>query len=331
MVENLSVYESVKRWMTRLEKKSKSMDFSRSQTQRAALFWLKKYCIFLKTNPDQLIAERARQVQEKNPTIKRQHEDYVESFVVSLKNEGYAPNSVAVAQGLISSFYKASHVGLEEIDPVRVYNIRSFKVPQVKDLKKMCALAERDRDTALKAWILCQSESGLAIEDLLSLSWNQLSSEFGTIKRQMEKGIVPIHIEVRRQKTSERTDSFFGPNAISALKEYVADNGGSLNGKIFRMSIRSIQAKVKNIAIRSKVATVAFPITPHKLRDFFNTYMKLAGVNEAIVERWMGHSIGKVRGAYLVTGKDDRVEGIPISKLAEVYMQAYPTIDITLA
>ena len=140
---------------------------------------------------------------------------------------------------------------------------------------------------------------------------------------------MPIHIEIRRGKTGERTDSFFGPNAVEALKEYLGANGGSMTGTIFRMSIRSIQAKVKDLAIRAKVATVGFPITPHKLRDFFNTYMKLAGVNEAIVERMMGHSIGKVRGAYLVMGKDDKAEGIPISKLAEIYMQAYPTIDIT--
>ena len=142
MVENLEVYESVKRWMTRLEKKSRRADFSKSQTRRAAFFWLKKYCNFLKSNPDELIHERAMQVQDKNPTIKRQHEDYLESFVVSLKKDEYAPNSVAVAQGLISSFYKASHVAFQEVDPVKAYNVRTFKVPQVKDLKKMCGLAD---------------------------------------------------------------------------------------------------------------------------------------------------------------------------------------------
>lgn len=329
LVENLEVYEAVKRWMTRLEKKSRRADFSKTQTKRAALFWLKKYCNYLKTNPDELIHRRAVQVQDKDPTIKRQHEDFVESFVVNLKNDGYAPNSIATAQGLVSSFYKASHVGMEELDPVRAFNVRTFKVPQVKDLKKMCALADRDHDVALKAWCLCQANCGLAIDDLLSLKWNQLSSEFGTIRHQLEKGIMPIHIEIRRGKTGERTDSFFGPNAVEALKEYLAMNGGSMTGTLFNMSVRSIQAKVKSLAIRAKVATVAFPITPHKLRDFFNTYMKLAGVNEAIVERWMGHSIGKVRSAYLVMGKDDKAEGIPISVLAKTYLDAYDAIDIT--
>jgi len=73
------------------------------------------------------------------------------------------------------------------------------------------------------------------------------------------------------------------------------------------------------------------PITSYNLRKFFNTYMKLSGVNESIVERWMGHSIGKVRSAYLITGSGEGGQGtgIPVSKMAEIYMNAYPTIDIT--
>lgn len=338
---NLEVYASVQRWMTRLEKKSKSGDFSKSQTKRAFLFWLGKYCMFLttynnpnskdkpKTNPDSLIMEREQQVQDNSPMIKRRHEDYVESFVVKLKNDGYAPNSVSMAQGAISSFYSANHLGLIELDTVRAHNIRTFKVPQVSELKKMCILADKEGDLVIEAWILCQSNSGLSITDLLTLNWNQQSSEFGTIRHQIEKGITPIHIEIRRQKTGERTDSFFGPNAIEALKKYTLSNGGSMNGRIFKISVRSIQAKVKNLAIRAKVTTDSFPITPHKLRDYFDTYMTLAGVNHELVKRMMGHSLGKVRGTYLTLGSNKQMEGIPISKLAEIYMKAYPTIDIT--
>jgi len=118
------------------------------------------------------------------------------------------------------------------------------------------------------------------------------------------------------------------------LKEYLELNGGS--GRIFRspsnpkkgMSARSIEQQVKAIAIKAKVATKETPITPYSFRKFFNTNLKYAGVNEAIVEMMMGHSIGRVRGAYLVTGAGGSMSGMPISKLAEVYMQAYDSIDI---
>jgi len=322
LVENLLVYESVKRWLQKLTVNSKSMDFSQSQTQRAAIFWLKNYCNYLKTNPDTLIRQRATDLESTVQIVKRKHEEMLEGYILHLKNEDYAPNTVAVATGLIRSFYKANYAQIVEVKTPRSYNIRAFKVPTVKDLKAMATKA----DPAIKAWILCQANSGLANTDLLSLSGSTTSSEYGTIKTQLKKGLVPIHIEIRRQKTGEKTDTFLGPNAIDALHAYL--NEGE-NGRLFHMSMRSIQQKVKALGIKSKVATNEVPVTSYSMRKFFNTQMKYAGVNESIVELMMGHSIGKVRSAYLVTGSGDVGTGIPVSKLAEIYMKAYPTIDIT--
>jgi len=333
---DLEVYETIKKWLTKLEAKSRGMDFSKSSTKRAGLYWLGKYLKFLSTtperptNPDVLIAERLEQQATSNLQTKRKQEEFFEEWIVQLKREEYAPNSIATATGLIRSYYKSNYAPLQEVSTVRPYKVRSFKVPTVKELKKMCDIA----DLPIKAWMLAQKDCGLANGDLLSLSLNNLSSEFGTIKTQLKKGIVPVHIQIRREKTGERTDSFFGPNSIKVLKEYLELNGGS--GRIFRspsnpkkgMSARSIEQQVKAIAIKAKVATKETPITPYSFRKFFNTNLKYAGVNEAIVEMMMGHSIGRVRGAYLVTGAGGSMSGMPISKLAEVYMQAYHSIDI---
>ena len=38
----------------------------------------------------------------------------------------------------------------------------------------------------------------------------------------------------------------------------------------------------------------------HGQRKYFNTWMKLARLNETLVEYWMGHSLGKVRGAHFI-------------------------------
>lgn len=332
LITNISEEESVKRWVQKLTVNSKSMDFSQSQTQRAAIFWLKKYCNYLKMKPDEIIKLRTADQESKVQIVKRKHEELLEGYIIYLKNKGkdeeknigYSPNTVAVATGLVRSYYKANYAPIIEVKTPRSYNIRAFKVPTVKDLKAMAKKA----DPAIKAWILSQKDSGLANTDLLSLTGSTASSEYGTIKAQLKKGIVPIHIEIRRQKTGEKTDSFLGPNAIEALKECVAEGE---NGRLFRMSMRSIQQKVKALGINSHVATNEVPVTSYSLRKFFNTYMKLAGVNESIVEKMMGHSIGKVRSAYLITGSGEGGQGtgIPVSKMAEIYMSAYPTIDIT--
>jgi integrase len=330
---DLEVYETIRKWLTKLEAKSRGLDFNKSSTKRAGLYWLGKYLKFLSTtperptNPDALIAERLEQLATSNLQTKRKQEEFFEEWIVQLKREEYAPNSIATATGLIRSFYKSNYAPLQEVSTVRPYKVRSFKVPTVKELKKMCDIA----DLPIKTWMLAQKDCGLANGDLLSLSLNNLSSEFGTIKMQLKKGIVPVHIQIRREKTGERTDSFFGPNSIKVLKEYIELNGGS--GRIFRSPSnpkkgRSIEQQVKAIAIKAKVATKDVPITPYSFRKFFNTNLKYAGVNEAIVEMMMGHSIGRVRGAYLVTGAGGSMSGMPISKLAEVYMQAYQSIDI---
>ena len=315
------VYESVKRWTTKLQAKSRSLDFSKSSTKRSGIFWLKRYCKHLKTNPDALIADRMKTLESTNEMIRRKHEEFVEEFSIMLQDKGYAPNSVAQAVGMIRSFYKANYSELKEVATVTPYTVRASKVPTLKEVKKMCKKA----DIPTKTWILCQFNSGLGNTDLLSLRLSNLSSEFGTVKTQLKKGIVPIHVEIRRQKTGERTDSFFGPNAIEALNEYVNLKN---RGRIFRMSVRSIQQKVKRAAIKAKVATKQVPVTPYSLRRAFNTLMKLAGMNEALVERMMGHSIGRVRSAYLITGRDEHISGIPISRLAEEYMKHYRAIDI---
>lgn len=324
LIDNILNEDSVKRWVQKLTVNSKSMDFSQSQTQRAAIFWLRNYCNYLKLKPDAIIKSRTADLESTVQIIKRKHEEMLEGYILHLKNEGYAPNTVAVATGLVRSWYKSNYAQIIEVKTPRSYNIRAFKIPTVKDLKAMAEKA----DPAIKAWILCQTNCGLANIDLLSLNGSTVSNEYGTIKTQLKKGTVPIHIEIRRQKNGEKTDSFLGPNAIDALQEYLA---GGENGRLFHMSMRSIQQKVKALGINSKIATNEVPVTSYCLRKFFNTYMKLAGVNEAIVEKMMGHSIGKVRSAYLVTGSGEGGQGtgIPVSKMAEIYMAAYPTIDIT--
>jgi integrase len=336
LVKDISENASVKRWFQKLEVNSKSMDFSQSQTQRAALFWLTKYYLYTKKTPDELISERTIDLESPSQLVKRKHEEILEGYILYLKNKGkdqqknigYSPNAVAVGIGLVRSWYRANYCPIVEVKTPRSYNVRAFKVPTVKDLKIMAAKAEADSNPAIKAWILSQANSGLANTDLLSLCGSTSSSEYGTIKTQLKKGVSPIHIELRRQKTGEKTDSFLGPNAIDALQEYLSSGE---NGRLFRMSMRSIQQKVKALGINAHVATNEVPITSYNLRKFFNTYMKLAGVNESIVERWMGHSIGKVRSAYLITGSGEggQGEGIPVSKMAEIYMKAYPAIDIT--
>lgn len=323
MVENIIVYESVKRWMRKLQAGSASLHFEESSTYRAGLYWLKQFCNYHKTNPDSLILDRKGTMKSIKEEDQRKHEEMVEDFIIHMRRDGKAPNTINTAIGLIRSFYADNYVDLKKVDTVKGGTVRHSRTPIPEDIRKMAKIAE----LPAKTWLLSQKDCGLANVDLFLLRYETLSSEYGTIKTQLKKGTCPIHIEVKRGKNSERVDTFLGPNAIEALQEY---SQNATTGKLFRFAPRSIQFWIKGLGIKAKVATRQVPITPYSLRRFFNTRMKaVANVNSDIVELWMGHSIGKVRGGYLNIGSDV-VSGLPISELAKKYMDAYWAIDIRL-
>ena len=331
---NPEVYDAVKKWMLDLESGWDSdTPFYKSSTRRSALFWLKKYCKILETNPDWLIRGRLDDLQSNNPQIREKHEDHLVTFLVTLKREDYASASIATGVGMVRSFYSANKVPLGKVRSVKIRPKRHYKIPNIKELKKMCKVA----DLATKTWILCQKDCGLANGDLIALNLQTKSSEYGTIRKQLNKNDGFIHIEINREKTQERVDTFFGPNSIESLTEYI---GSRRTGIFFDKSMRTFQHNVSASALRARVTTKDFPITPYCFRRFFNITMKygaperdppIPGANEAIVERMMGHSIGRVRSAYMPSGRTSTFEGMPISNLAKVYMMTYPAIDITKA
>ena len=332
------VYLSVKRWLKRLQLKSRSSNFGDCETRKAAMFWLTKYVNWLKKcnqnampdrplniDPDRIILSRKETVKSEDEASRRLHEEYVEDFAIYLQNvktkktpNGYAPKSIATGIGLIRSFYKTNYYALKEVTTPPSPPIREFKVPTKKELSKMCRLA----DPIIGTWMKCQKDCGLRINDLLSMTFDRKSREFGTIEKQLKNGQIPVHVEFGMisgtGKTGQATDTFFGPNAIDAINKNITI---TRSGRIFKTCKTSIQQRIKSTAIRAKVGTKTIPVTSHCLRKFFNTRLKLDEMQNDLVERMMGHSIGAVRSAYLNT---------PVSELAEVYMKHYSALDLNV-
>lgn len=102
---------------------------------------------------------------------------------------------------------------------------------------------------------------------------------------------------------------------MQALNEYVFWD----KPKLFGVTDRHMAFMVKKIAVKAGVGSAEASIRLYSFRKFFNTYMVLAGVASSLTEYWMGHSLGRVRGAYLVP---------PVQEQVKVYLKVYPTIDI---
>lgn len=313
-----SDFESSRRWMDRLKARRKGS----ASTQRVFFYYLARFCHFTRKNPDQLIAERRHHLKSDDDFVRRRHEEWAEKFSAHLREKGAASNTVATAIAAVRSFYKSNYVPLVDVCVATPYPVRQTKVPTLEELKAMVDVCEDEQDTLTKAWLLCQAESGMSNVDVHKLELQSRwchSVEFGYIGKQLKKGTIPLHIHIVREKTMASGlgwyDTFFGKNAVASLNEYVDFS----KPRLFDVSDRTIQLKLREISIKAEVGTEEAPVRPYDLRKFFNTRLKLAGMNETLVEYMMGHSLGRVKGAYFVP---------PVIELRKVYAQYYPYMSI---
>jgi len=317
--KNIESFDSIQRWMHKLKTKYAG-DFDDSSTKRNTLYYMKRFCEMLGMDPDEIIGQRRADRKDDDPLIRKRHEEFVEKFNMLIRETGTV-NSAQTATGHIMSFYKWNNEKLSVLSIPKGAPTRISKVPDPSELARICAAADKKRDVELKAWILCQAESGIANIDLFALTLKNISPEFGTLNTQLENGQTPIHIHIVRHKKPGLGpyDTFFGENAVETLKNYLESKPKSQTERIFNFSDRYLQTRVIKVAYMAGVGTDDLPVRPYSFRKFFNTQMRMAGVNETVIEYWMGHALGKVRGAYFVP---------PVQQQIEIYNQAYPGINI---
>ena len=311
-MENLEVYDAVKRWHLKLRTKSGR----ETSTQRV---WDHYLNIFLEKvahkDPDELIAERRQHLKSDDQLIRRQHEELVTKFVSELQSQGAPSNTVKTAVAGIRSFYSANYVDLTTIETPRGISVRTVRIPTPEHLRAVCEVA----DPMTKAYVLCAKDCGMSISDMLRLSLDWESPLYGSLKQQLAEGRTPLHLHVVREKTAISFNTFLGPDAIQSLKEYQPSTS-----TLFTCTDKTIRNRLKTA---SRKAKLGYTLQSHAIRKFFNTYMKLAGVNEALVETWMGHSLGGVRGAYFMPQTEESV--LPrIEDMAKVYMENYKAIKV---
>ena len=147
---------------------------------------------------------------------------------------------------------------------------------------------------------MCQAQSGLGVSDLLGLT-------YGHVRQQLDDGKDHIHLRLLRGKEKQLGyfDTFFGAQAVGYLRKYV-ESRKSLHDedRLFPISPRGCNKVLETLSKRAKLP---FTVSTHLLRKFFNTYMKL-GVGSDYVELWMGHSIGRVKGSYMMGSPEAQLE-----------------------
>jgi integrase/recombinase XerD len=217
----------------------------------------------------------------------------VAAFVVSLKERGYAPATVARKTAAVKSFF---HFLLAEgaigVDPTE--GIDSPKVGRVLPR----AISEREVDALLeqpgklntpeamrdRAMLQLLYATGMRVTELVSLNLDDINLQAGYVRclgRGPKERLIPIH-----------------PEAAAAVADYLQGARNQLlrrrhepalflNHRGERLTRQGFWLIVKAY---SKAANIETEITPHTLRHTFAAHMLTSGADLRSLQELLGHA-----------------------------------------
>ncbi len=308
---DLNSQDSVNRMLTSISaKKGRAVSES---TRKTYFIYIQRFCDFCGETPDKLIEERKSDWKSDDVFTRRRHEEKLKEFAGYLREEGYSSNTIATATGAIKSLYTHNYHPMIEVNIPSGRAVREYKIPTKEELAQVIGLAHMPWHGAFMTFT---KDCGISLQDMLSLKLGDGSQVYGSIKDQLKKGQVPIHLNITREKTQFKYHSFLGEDSFEMLNNYtISADRDSHNKRLFPYTDSTIQDAMK--ALGEKLGWTSF--TPYSLRKWFRTQLTLSNVNEALIETMMGHSLGKVKEAYLVP---------PPQKLIEIYQKHYHALKL---
>jgi len=303
---------------------------------------IRRYLEFTGLSPKELIEEAERDRRSSNQDIKiGTPENRVREFGEWLKGvkgrfgKPLSLSEINIMCTAVHRFYKVNgykiNVPLPKVKHKRENLKERLTREEVKRLVSACRLA---RD---KAIVLCLFQSGLRVSDLIKLN-------VGDVKPQIDAGKEIVTLHLVDEKEGNEFHTFFGHEAIEALKEYfrVREEGTkevegeelTYGSPLFsgqrggRLGKHGIEALFRTLAVNSGLVSKERleecdqnPVRPHALRAAFSTQLRVGGVSDDFVDYMMGHKL-PFDSAYFLARLDE---------LEEQYKKAEPRISIAEA
>ena len=292
------------------------LDTKKSSTGTAYTTCLKRFRAFYPRGLDGFISEIEAEIQgnQGKPLAERVRpgEATIRSYVKWMEEKGYANKSVRQAVAALQSaldYYgitvSTKHIELPPDRPMKENDKHPWTLDQVRQFVEA---ADYLRD---KCYILFQVQSGLSIGDILNLN-------YGDIRREYEKGIIPLAIEGYRQKTGVQIRTFVGHDTVSYLRLYLQSRQNLTNDSpLFTMlgSEERATPDAVNKMLRKYAYRLSFiydedmengysPARPHSLRAAFRS--RLTGKMDGdLIEMFMAHDIGQEKSTYINQPIDD--------------------------
>jgi len=274
--------------------------------------YIDRLAYFLKwsrLDPDGLIAlAKAEPVKVKN---------LLNEMIVAWEKKGRSRQYTSATFRTVISFLRENEVQMAVRGP-KVFTRSKKRTVTIEEIRRLMQFA----NLRLRAFVACMKDCGMAPIDLLQL-------KYGDIRKDLEAGKVPIRISRIRHKTRQEFETFLGPDAVEYLGYYLDarrrgtekippekldDSSPLFAGEV--AGAFSDDALRSNFWRISKNAQTEWRL--YDLRKFFSTNLKASGVNDTLVEWWMGHKLSSSIDPYFFSPENQE----------SIYMGAYPRISL---
>lgn len=317
-LESDELEEDVRRWL-----ETKKNEGTRNVYKSA----FKRYQEFTGMTAEELKQEIDEEF-KKPPTERGSIEKRLKRWYQWLtKEKGLSENLGATYIGAIMSFYRFYNYRVNlsigrELKPSRKH--RRYNLT-TEDIRKLVNHAKTLRDRAI---ILTLAQTGMDVSTLCSLKVRD-------VWKGLEENEVPLRLSLTRRKENVEYDTFLHPEAIDAIRAYLLERKrkygkveldeplfikeavrpGAGFGKNFKHNRRKrnkieavtpslIEKVFRQLAVETGLVTEEEikqnswnPVRPHALRRWFQDTLRLAGVNQEIIEYMVGHKL-PYKGAY---------------------------------
>ncbi len=322
-------------------------------TRKIFLQSLRYFTEFVKKSPSELITEAEAEIESGLLMRKRKIKGYFLTFREWLKQEGFAPKSVATHMAAIKSFYRSFDIDIPVIGnkkafraTVTVNGTARLERDQIREVLKYANIRN-------KAIILVGTSSGLSAGDILALRVCDFKQGYD------DKTLITT-LKLRRIKTRTDFVTFLSPEATLAVQDYldyrnrkpVVEQPSSMNAyekrriradtdflfvkndipnsyletldeddrRLNKQGFMDLFRELaKKVGLESKKGQWQL-VRAHNLRKFFNSTLLNNGAEFFLTEFWMGHKLGGTQSAYFQSDPET---------LKEKYMRFVPFLSLT--
>jgi hypothetical protein len=271
------------------------------------VYGIHRFSQWLNIQPDQLIQNCQDQDGDPNPKTLAKYSRLLDDFVGELQAEELAPGSISNHVKGVKALFRASNLKIELAYSLSKRIIYKDRSPTPEELAILIDMA----DIRVKTIISMLGLGGFRTGTLVKL-------EYRHVKRDLERGIIPIHVHVEAEITKGKYhdyDTFLGQEAADYLKLYlqirrqgtdkmppetITDETPLIRNMQQRIPIPITTSAIHKLVheLYQKAGFIPlqsvgrrYDLRVHSIRKFFRTQLAALGMPTDYIEYLMGHTI----------------------------------------